>query len=105
MVCKVFEGFVNDALCIHLSENNLLSNEQFGFCRGRSCVTQLVSTIKDWMESLDGRTPVDAVYLDFRKAFDLVSHKHLLYKLSKYGITQQTLKWIEAFLDERTQKV
>ena len=105
VVCKVFEGFVNDALCIHLSENNLLSNEQFGFCRGRSCVTQLVSTIKDWMESLDGRTPVDAIYLDFRKAFDTVSHKRLLSKLKSYGVHGQVFGWVENFLSNRTQYV
>ena len=61
--------------------------------------------MEEWTEIVDQEDNIDVAYLDFRKAFDLVSHKHLLYKLSKYGITQQTLKWIEAFLDERTQKV
>ena len=41
---------------------------------------------------------------DFRKAFDLVSHKHFLYKLSKYGIKGHVLNWITAFLSHRIQK-
>ena len=44
-------------------------------------------------------------YLDFRKAFDLVSHEHLIYKLSKYGIKGQILNWIRDFLKDRTQRV
>ena len=43
--------------------------------------------------------------LDFRKAFDLVSHEHLIYKLSKYGIRGQILNWIMEFLKDRTQRV
>ena len=40
-----------------------------------------------WTEILDEGDGIDVAYLDFRKAFDLVSHQHLLYKMSKYGIT------------------
>ena len=48
---------------------------------------------------------MDVAYLDFRKAFDLVSHKHLLLKLEKHGIKGQILNWIKAFLENRRQKV
>ena len=83
----------------------LLSNNQFGFCRGRSCVSQLLVTINDWFKSLDKKIPVDAAYLDFRKAFDSVPHKRLLTKLHGYGIRGNILKWIESFLSNRTQFV
>ena len=43
--------------------------------------------------------------MDFAKAFDKVPHKRLLYKLNYYGIRHNTLKWIEAFLTDRTQTV
>ena len=58
-----------------------------------------------WTEILDEGDGIDVAYLDFRKAFDLVSHQHLLYKMSKYGITNQTLNWIGAFLHQRSQRV
>ena len=105
VLCKVFEGFIKDALCYHLKVNNLLSKDQFGFCRGRSCTTQLISTISDWMKCLDERIPVDAVYLDFQKAFDTVSHKRLLNKLKCYGICGKIFNWIEDFLSNRSQYV
>ena len=61
--------------------------------------------MENWTEILDEDDGIDVAYLDFRKAFDLVSHKHLIYKMSKYGITGQTLDWVTAFLSNRTQRV
>ena len=65
VICKIFEKFVRDALCKHFTDNNLLSEEQYGFCKGRSCTTQLLVTLNNWMHSLDKKLPLDAAYLDF----------------------------------------
>ena len=54
-------------------------------------MSNLLEVMECWTEILDERDGIDVAYLDFRKAFDLVSHKHLLYKMSKYGITNQIL--------------
>ena len=89
----------------HMIDNELLSPHQFGFCKGRSCLTQLLVTINEWMYNLDNGVPVDAAYLDFRKAFDSVPHKRLLCKLKGYGIDGNLLKWIGDFLSDRTQYV
>lgn len=105
IVCKIFEGFIRDAILNHLNDNNLLSDHQFGFSKGRSCVTQLLVTINEWMSYLDENIPVDAIYLDLRKAFDTVPHKRLINKLKGYGIHGNLLSWIEDFLNERTQFV
>ena len=43
--------------------------------------------------------------MDVAKAFDVVSHKKLLHKLSVYGITGKLLNWIESFLTKRSQCV
>lgn len=50
------------------------------------------------------RPVTDCTFLDFRKAFDSVSHR-LLHKLSKLNLDPTLLKWIEAFLTDRTQYV
>ena len=101
VVCKLFEGLIRDGSCDHLNQNKLLSDCQFGFSKGRSCVTQLLITINDWMTELDDSIPVDAVYLDVRKAFDTVPHKRLIIKLKGYGITGNILEWIQDFLSRR----
>ena len=43
--------------------------------------------------------------LDFSKAFDTVSHQRLLYKMSHYGITSNTLQQVSAWLTKRQQRV
>ena len=42
------------------------------------------------------------VYIDFSKAFDVVSHTKLIARLNSYGTRGAVLKWIENFLTDRT---
>ena len=74
------EIVVRNTLLNHLIENNLLADSQHGFVPGRSCVTQLLEVLDKWSEVLDYGSKLDAVYLDFSKAFDSVPHKRLLIK-------------------------
>ena len=55
--------------------------------------------------TLDKQSSVDVILLDFAKAFDKVSHAHLLVKLPHYGIKGQMLNWIRDFLTSRKQRV
>ena len=105
IVCKVFEGFIRDSLTAHLIRNQLLSEHQFGFTSGRSCVTNLLNSLLDWMCEIDQGRPVDVIYLDFKKAFDTVPHKRLISKLEGYGIDGNVLNIIQDFLSDRSQNV
>ena len=59
----------------------------------------------DWTKYLDQGRSVDVIYMDFMKAFDKVSHEHLLHKLRHLGVHQQILDWIHDFLNNRSQVV
>lgn len=48
---------------------------------------------------VDEGTTVDMVYLDFRKAFYTVSHKIFVEKVLISKLDEQTVKWIESFLN------
>ena len=39
------------------------------------------------------------------KAFDKLPHKRLKTKLESYGLSNQIMKWVDKFLNERNQKV
>ena len=104
-VCKVLESIIVDKISEHLTSNELLNEAQHGFREGRSCLTNLLEILEQWTEIIDEGDSVDVAYLDFRKAFDLVSDRHLTYKMSKYGITGQLLRWVKSFLYHRTQRV
>jgi len=57
-----------------------------------------------WARPRRGRV-VDVVYLDFSRAFDTVSHDILLGKLRKCGLDEWSVRWIENWLNGRTQRV
>jgi len=89
----------------HMIKNGFLSEFQHGFVHGRSCTTQLLKVIDRWTDILDQGGSVDAVYLDFAKAFDTVPHQRLLTKLAGYGVGGRMLQWIRQFLLGRRQRV
>ncbi|NXO16641.1 RTJK polymerase, partial [Oriolus oriolus] len=45
------------------------------------------------------------IYLDFSKAFDVVSHSTLLEKLAAHGLDRCTLRWVKNWLDGWAQRV
>ena len=89
----------------HLTTNNLICQQQHGFTPGRSCTTQLLDTLDYWTEVLDEGGSIDAIYMDFRKAFDSVPHRRLMHKLQAHGIEDKAYHWVKAFLSNRTQQV
>ena len=56
-------------------------------------------------EAIDKGEELDAIYLDFAKAFDKVPHKRLLSELKGYGIKGKIYDWIKDFLSNRKQPV
>ena len=83
----------------------ILYNWQHGFRAKRSTETQLLTLIHELAKNLDDRKQTDITVLDFSKAFDKVSHKHLAVKLHYYGVQGNTLAWINSFLAKRSQRV
>ena len=88
-----------------MSEHNILCDEQHGFRNHRSCESQLINTVHDFVSCLNDGGQCDVLFLDFKKAFDKVPHSRLFYKLHHYGIRGSLLLWIKGFLTNRTQRV
>ena len=102
---KVFERVVQKKIIHYLEENKLLSYNQHGFRKGRSCLSELLSHFNDLFENLGNSEDSDTIYLDFSKAFDKVDHALLIKKIRLYGISGKVLKWLECFLSNRVQTV
>ena len=105
ILSKCFEHIIASQLMNHLEKNDILSPKQHGFRKNKSTVSQLLLTSDDFAKTLNFRSQTDSILLDFSKAFDRVSHKHLLYKLDFYGIRGNYLKWTKSFLGDRYQRV
>ena len=83
----MMEKLVRNEVMAHMTRNNLLSSLQHGFVHGRSCTTQLLEVLDKWTEAIEQGDSVDAIYLDFAKAFDTVPHQRLLVNVTS-GIPQ-----------------
>jgi hypothetical protein len=105
IACKFLEHIIVSSIMKHLDSQDLLNKFQHGFRKGRSCETQLALFTHDILLSGDGNTPVDAIFIDFKKAFDKVPHSKLLLKLKSYGIDNNVISWIREFLSDRVQRV
>ena len=62
--------------------------------------SQLIITINDFATCLENSLQIDAILLDFSKAFDKVDHDILLAdKLEHLGIRNSLLDWSRIFFD------
>ena len=105
IACKTLEHIIHSNLMNHLECHNILSDHQHGFRKRRSFETQLIQAVDDLAKCLNDGGQIDAVLLDFSKAFDKVSHHHLATKLHHYGMRGKMLEWVQSFLSSRTQEV
>ena len=105
MTCKLLEHIVDSNIRTHLDKHQILIDAQHGFRQKKSCESQLITTIRDFTNCLDRKEQIDAILLDFSKAFDKVDHQILISKLHNYGIQHSTLNWLKSFLSNREQTV
>ena len=78
VVCNVLERLIKESVIVHL-EN----------------VTKMI----------DNGNPVDAIYLDFAKAWIKCLHRRLMKKLDAHGMNGNGLCWINGWLTNRKQRV
>ena len=81
---------------------------QFGALKGTCATHALITMMHDWLRSTDDsrkKNFVHIVLLDYAKAFDHVDANILLSKLQDLEIPDCLLRWVEAFLMERRQRV
>ena len=71
--------------------DSLISENQFGFKPGDSCINQFFSITYDIYESSDEGFKVKGVFLDISKAFGIVVHEGLIFKSKQNGISENLL--------------
>ena len=86
-------------------KNDWLYEGQHGFRPEYSCESQVITVCQDTADSLDNGDKIDAIIVDFSKAFDFVPHGRLLTKIANTGGDSSVVVWIREFLLGRMQSV
>jgi hypothetical protein len=102
---KIFEKFLEQQISQYLKDFDIIDKRQFAFQKGKAA-NELFGDFADFINSnLNDKKHVAAVFIDMRKAFDVLNHDTLLLKLKNIGIDGPTLKLIASYLADRKFRV
>ena len=102
---KLLEKYVHIYLNNYLEKRQILHPFQTGFIRKYSCNTALARLTNSWLTAMNKSELCGVVFLDLKKAFDLVDHDILLKKLAIYLKNSSSLPFLKSYLHNRTQCV
>ena len=101
---KLFEKLMKNQIMHFMSSNNLISKNQYGFQRNKSCEMALLDISSTITKAIDSNKFALGVFMDIQKAFDCVPHDRLLRKLKFYGFSETSIGLVSTFLTGRTQQ-
>ena len=105
VLSKPLEKHIHKYMYSHLQVSDLLHTYQSGFRPKHSCQTALTRLIDSWLTSINNKQLIGSVFLDFKKAFDLVNHNILLKKLTFYFPKSTITDFMKSYLTDRYQYV
>ena len=83
---KIFSSFINSRLLFYMEENNIIGEKQVGFRSLRSTLNHIFTLnliIDLYLQTCE---KVNTVFIDYRKAFDLIETSSLWHKVLSHNI-------------------
>ena len=102
---KIIEKLIHKRLSSFFEKLSILAKTQYGFQASKSTSQAILDVLTTAYEHINSKEYTGLILLDFKKAFDTVSHLMLLHKLEHYGIRGVANKLLKAFLSDRFQYV
>ncbi len=104
IISKVFERILLPRIKIHVDNQDILPEEQFGFRAKHGTIEQAHRLANHISQALENKQYCPTVFLDVARAFDRVWHEGLTYKLSKI-LPSAYCELIQSYLSERFFRV
>ena len=93
---KILEKIVCSRLKVFMYENDLMSPRQHGYRKDHSTHSAIGEHLQTIIKNTILNKPTFSLYLDYKKAFDTVSHLKLIDKLSTFGLSENSIKWFKS---------
>ena len=104
-LAKVFEKILAEQIRLYFEVNHLFFSGQHGFRTNHSCESALHELISKCNQNSDKRLISLLLFIDFKKAFDMIDQKLLLVKLLNYGFSNGAVHLLESYFFKREQQV
>lgn len=102
IISKVSVKWVVSLIAEHLDNGHTaLHHMQFGFRALHSTEIATCMLIEKVRHLLDPNPCAMAIFLDLKKAFDMVDHQVLLSKLSHFNFSVEAILWLGSYLSNR----
>jgi hypothetical protein len=82
----MLEKVMYTRLTAFIAKNNILNEAQSDFQKGKSIETEIHAFLDNIHEALDKKVKLIGIFLDLPKAYYLLDHEILLFKVNAYGI-------------------
>lgn len=79
----------------------LLPDNQSGFRQGFRLQTRVLLFIDDLLSNFSNSSPIASIFVDFKRAFDMLWHVGCVGKLLRMGIPSAYTQWILRWLEDR----
>ena len=103
LIGRLLEKAIHTQLTYYINSIGLLHRNQHGFRANKSTGSAIFQYVRKLFNTIDNEQIAGAIYIDYKKAFDTISHDILLKKLELYGFTKHTLNWFRNYLSNRSQ--
>ena len=102
---KIMERAVHYQLINYFEENDYLHKNQHGFRKNCSTATAIFKLSRDLYSAYDLGYSISCIFVDYKKAFETLSHKILMEKMHAYGLSQKSIRWLNSYLENRRHVV
>ena len=105
VLSKVVEGVIAEVLVKYLEESGASGETQWAFREGHSCRDLVALLTATWVLDLHAGKKIGVYLSDISGAFDRVESEMLLEKLKAAGLNEDTLLFLESYLQPRRATV
>ena len=95
---RIFEKLIFNRMESFIEKNNLFSPFQYGFRKAKLTQHAILDIVNTIQTNMDKHLFSCGVFIDLKKAFDIVDHKSLLDKFYHYGFRGIKNKWFLSYL-------